>query len=68
MNPDKALKLLNNGYAVEFSTVIVDHPRYRELIKDLAIQFVEKEIPLQSELHKYKLANMLTKTILSGKF
>ena len=65
MNPQtiKSLQLLRDGFMNELIEKIYSDEMFTETIMDLTSEFVEENIPLVDEDHKYDLALMMMEQI-----
>ncbi len=62
-NSEKSLKLLSNGFKNEFATFVAIDERTCELLRELASEFVNDNIPLIDEDNQIELAMMLMETL-----
>lgn len=63
----RALDLLANGFATEFGEYVSADERFHELLMDMSIDFVNKEIPVTDEDDAYELAYLLCQKVYAGK-
>jgi len=59
----KSLRLLRDGFKNEFATFAYADERMTDLLHELAIEFVDANVPITKEDVDYDLAMMLMETI-----
>ena len=65
---ERAIQLLADGFAGEFAETVASDDRFHELLMDMAIDFVNKEIPITDEDASYDVAYQLCNRVSTGKF
>ena len=53
---DEAIRLLAQGYSSEFAEMVAADERFHELLSELSMEFVEKNIPIVDEDGAYDLS------------
>ena len=59
----KSLKLLRDGFKYEFATFAFADERMTDLLHELAIEFVDANVPITKEDYDTELAMMLLESI-----
>ena len=63
MTVTKSLKLLRNGFKIEFATFVYSDERMTDLLQQLSSEFVESNVPVVDEDNQQELALMLMETL-----
>ena len=59
----KSLRLLRDGFKYEFATFAYADERMTDLLHELAIEFVDANVPITKEDYDTELAMMLMETL-----
>ena len=68
MNQRKALTLLKDGLKTEFAHYVFEHREFDVLVKELAKDFADTNVPLLDNEAKLEMASMLAKCMFKGEF
>lgn len=68
MNQRKALTLLKDGLKIDFAHYVFEHREFDVLVRELAKDFADSNVPLLDNEAKLEMANMLAKNLFTGNF